>query len=154
MVMFSHSYKMKTRTLIFSAGRLSLFLFCGIRRDRQEPWAKGRSRENQGLSFNELKQPKQGDKLITILEKPKKLLRGKYHFSSKWNKDSQVALPVKNPPPKAGDARDTGLIPGSGRNPFQYSCLENSMDSGAWQATQSMGSQELDTTKVTWHACT
>ena len=37
---------------------------------------------------------------------------------------------------------DTGLIPGSGRslgegtgNPFQYSCLENPMDRGAWQAT-------------------
>ena len=35
-----------------------------------------------------------------------------------------------------------GLIPGSGRspgegngNPLQYSCLENSMDKGAWQAT-------------------
>ena len=38
--------------------------------------------------------------------------------------------------------RDTGLIPGSGRspggwhgNPLQYSCLENSTDGGAWQAT-------------------
>ena len=38
-------------------------------------------------------------------------------------------------------ARDPGLIPGWGRspgegngNPFQYSCLENSMDRGAWQA--------------------
>ena len=37
---------------------------------------------------------------------------------------------------------DTGSIPGSGRspgegngNPVQYSCLENSMDRGAWQAT-------------------
>ena len=39
---------------------------------------------------------------------------------------------VKNLPPSAGDTRDTGLIPGSGRppgggngNPLQYSCLEN-----------------------------
>ena len=46
---------------------------------------------------------------------------------------------VKNPPAKAGDASS---IPGSGRflgegngNPFQYSCLENPMDRGAWQAT-------------------
>ena len=45
----------------------------------------------------------------------------------------------KKLPPKAGDA---GLIPGLGRspeggndNPIQYSCLENSMDRGAWQAT-------------------
>ena len=46
---------------------------------------------------------------------------------------------VKNPPANAGDM---GLIPGSGRapeegngNPLQYSCLENAMDRGAWQAT-------------------
>ena len=48
---------------------------------------------------------------------------------------------VKKPPANAGDTRDTGLIPGSGRslsegkgNPLQYSCLENPMDRGAWQA--------------------
>ena len=47
----------------------------------------------------------------------------------------------------ACNARDWGLIPESGRspgegngNPLQYSCLENSMDRGAWQAMQSMGS--------------
>ena len=47
---------------------------------------------------------------------------------------------VKNPPANAGD---TGLIPGLGKspgegsgNPFQYSCLKNSMDRGAWQATE------------------
>ena len=41
-----------------------------------------------------------------------------------------------------GDSVDMGLIPGSGRshgegngNPLQYSCLENSMNRGAWQAT-------------------
>ena len=49
---------------------------------------------------------------------------------------------VKNLPTNAGGARDAGLIPGSGRfpaegngNPLQYSCLENSMDGGAWWAT-------------------
>ena len=49
---------------------------------------------------------------------------------------------VKNLPANAGDARDKGLIPGSGRspgegtgNPLQYSCLENSVDRGAWQTT-------------------
>ena len=53
-----------------------------------------------------------------------------------------VALMVKNPPASAGDVRDTGLIPGSGRfpggghgKPLQYSCLGNSMDRGSWQAT-------------------
>ena len=55
---------------------------------------------------------------------------------------SQVVLIVKNPPASAGDSGDTGSIPGSGRspgevngNPLQYSCLENTMDRGAWQAT-------------------
>ena len=55
---------------------------------------------------------------------------------------SQLVLVVKNPPPNAGDARDKGSIPGSGRspegghdNPLQSSCLENPMDRGAWQGT-------------------
>ena len=53
---------------------------------------------------------------------------------------SQVAVVVKNPPVSAGDARDTGLIPGSGRsgegngNPLQCSRLENPMGRGAWWA--------------------
>ena len=49
---------------------------------------------------------------------------------------------VKNPPANAGDARDTGSLPGLGRspgegndNPLRYSCLGNPMDRGAWQAT-------------------
>ena len=53
-----------------------------------------------------------------------------------------MVLVVKNPPANAGDARDVGLIPGSGRspgvgngNPFQYSCLENLMDKTAWEVT-------------------
>ena len=49
---------------------------------------------------------------------------------------------VKNLPASAEDARHMGLIPGSGRSPgagigspLHYSCLENSVDRGAWQAT-------------------
>ena len=49
---------------------------------------------------------------------------------------------VKNLPADVGDARDVGLIPGSGRfpgegngNPLQYSHLENPMDREAWWAT-------------------
>ena len=49
---------------------------------------------------------------------------------------------IKNPPANAGHIGDLGSIPGLGRspregngNPLQYSCLENSMDWGAWQAT-------------------
>ena len=48
---------------------------------------------------------------------------------------------VRNPPAIIGDIRDMDLIPGSRRspgggndNPFHYSCLENLLDRGAWQA--------------------
>ena len=51
---------------------------------------------------------------------------------------SQMALVGKNPPAKAVDVRDVGLIPGLGRspgeghgNPLQYSCLKSFMDRGA-----------------------
>ena len=67
----------------------------------------------------------------------------------------QVVPVIKNPPDNARDIKDVGLIPGSGRspgeghgNPFQYSCLENPMDRGAWQAI-AHGVAELDTTEVT-----
>ena len=53
-----------------------------------------------------------------------------------------MALAVKNLTASAGDIRDMDLIPGSERfpgegngNPLQYSCMENSMDRGAWWAT-------------------
>ena len=49
---------------------------------------------------------------------------------------------VKNLPASAGDTRDVGSIPGSGRSPevgngnlLQYSCLENPMDRGVRQVT-------------------
>ena len=49
---------------------------------------------------------------------------------------------VKSPAARAGDARDSSSIPGSGRCPgrrkgtaLQYSCLENPKDRGAWWAT-------------------
>ena len=70
---------------------------------------------------------------------------------------SRVVLVVKNSPAKAGDLRDEGLIPGSGRspgkgngNPLQYSCLENPMDGGAWQATVH-GVQRVEHDLVTEH---
>ena len=53
-----------------------------------------------------------------------------------------MVLVVKNPPANAGDIRDAGSVHGSERfpggghsNPLQYSCLENPMNRGAWQAT-------------------
>ena len=49
---------------------------------------------------------------------------------------------VKNVPASAGDVKEAGSIPGSGRSPgggrgspLQYSCLENPVDRGAFQAT-------------------
>ena len=48
---------------------------------------------------------------------------------------------VKNLPASTGDTGDVGLVPGLGRylgegngSPFQYSCLVNPMDRGAWWA--------------------
>ena len=53
----------------------------------------------------------------------------------------------------ACNAGDSGLIPGWGRspgegngNPFQYSCLGNPMDRGAWHAIVQGVAKELDTT--------
>ena len=66
---------------------------------------------------------------------------------------------VKNQADNEGDIRDisdireVGSIPGSGRapgeengNPLQYSCLENPMDRGAWQATVHVVTKELHMT--------
>ena len=70
---------------------------------------------------------------------------------------SQVVLIVKNPPANAGDTRDAGSIPGSGRSPgvrngnqLQYSCLDNSMDRGL-VGYNPRGHRESDTTE---HVCT
>ena len=62
-----------------------------------------------------------------------------------WLNISKICLSIgsvlKNSPANAGDTRDSGSnselgrSPGEGNdNPFQYSCLENSMDRGAWWA--------------------
>ena len=59
---------------------------------------------------------------------------------------------VENPPANAGNAEDGGSIHGSGRsprigngNPFQYSCLGNPMNRGAWQATIQGIAKQSDT---------
>jgi len=65
-------------------------------------------------------------------------------YTQRWNSwvASQLVLVVKNLPANAGELGDVDFSPGSGRshgeghgNPLQYSCLENPMDRGAWQAT-------------------
>ena len=66
---------------------------------------------------------------------------------------SQVAPVVKNPPASAGDIRDVGSIPGSGRSPgegngdpLQDSCLEDALGRGAWRATvHGVGSSQTST---------
>ena len=55
----------------------------------------------------------------------------------------------------AFNSGDPGWIPGSGRsgegngNPLQYSCLENSMDRGAWWATVHGVTESRDTIEAT-----
>ena len=88
-------------------------------------------------------------------EAPKHKLRNKY-FSYTLSGVSQVAVVVKNLSANAGDIRDVGLIPGSGRfpgggqdNALQYSCLENPMDRGAMWATVHRVAESLDKTEAT-----
>ena len=66
-----------------------------------------------------------------------------------------MVLVVNNPPANAGDLKDVGSIPESGRspgeghgNPLQYSFLENPMERGTWQATIH-GVVQSDTTEAT-----
>ena len=67
---------------------------------------------------------------------------------------------VKNPVANAGDPREAGSIPGSGRypgegngNPLQYSYLGNPIDRGTWRL-QSMGSKRVGHDRVTEHTQT
>ena len=85
--------------------------------------------------------PLQGVWIQSLVREPRSLM---LHGAAR--KKKSTGLPGgthgKEPPSNAGDVRDTGLTPGSARspggehgNPLQYSCLENPMDRGAWQAT-------------------
>ena len=68
---------------------------------------------------------------------------------------SQVAIVVKNPSANAGDVRDVGSIPGSGRspgggngNPLQYSCLEKFHGQRRLAGYRPWGHKESDMTEV------
>ena len=69
------------------------------------------------------------------------LVRVKINLKEKILSLIKLALMAHNKE-SACNAGDLSSIPGSGRSPgeendypYQYSCLENSMDGGAWQAT-------------------
>ena len=67
---------------------------------------------------------------------------------------------VKSLPANAGDLRDAGSMPGSGRSPggghgnlLQCSCLENTMDRAAWRATVHRGTKsQTGLKKLSMHA--
>ena len=69
---------------------------------------------------------------------------------------------VKKNPANAGDTRDVGLTPGSGRfpgeghsNPLHYSCLENPMDREVWWATVRRATKSQAQPKcLSMHTCT
>ena len=74
-----------------------------------------------------------------------------------------MVLVIKNLSVNAGDIRDSGLIPGSGRspgvgnsNPFQYSHLENTRDRRAWWTTvhgvAKSGTSLSDLAHIVWHS--
>ena len=80
-----------------------------------------------------------------IVESTRRVFRGRGSCALTWGYMFPRGIPggsvVKNLPASAGDLRDAGSIPGSGRSPkegngypLQYPCLENPMDIGAWQA--------------------
>ena len=86
------------------------------------------------------------------------LLNQKFNFLTviEWLGGLQVAAAVKNAPASAGDMKEAGSIPGSGRAPgedndnrLQHSCLENPVDRGARWAT--ICHTELNTTEATQH---
>ena len=84
--------------------------------------------------------------MSSLLLDERGLMTKKYVESHSFNSlqlwPSQVVLVVKKLPTNTGNLRYAASIPGLGRspgeghgNPLQYSCLENPMDTGAWQTT-------------------
>ena len=91
----------------------------------------------KSLAYGNEKQKQNKQTKIT----PLLLWKSLHLFNTPRTSHPPVVL-VKNSPNNAGEIRDVVSIPGSGRspregngNPFQYSCLENPIDRGAWGAT-------------------
>ena len=84
------------------------------------------------------------NRIVKNVKKSQNMPNGKSGISSQINLDGgrfPCGSGIKNPCSSAGDIREAGLIPRSGRspggghgNPLQYSCLENPMDREAWRA--------------------
>ena len=72
-----------------------------------------------------------------------------------------MVLAVKKLPANAGEVKNTGSIPRSGRspgagndNPLQYSCLENPHGQKSLVGCSPQGGKESDKTEATWHVRT
>ena len=94
-------------------------------------------------------------------KKKKKLSKGDTDYVQELEDLSQMALVVKIMPANAGDIRDTGSIPRSGRSagrehddPLQYSCLENLHGQKSLAGFSSRGCKESHTTEATEHSHT
>ena len=94
-------------------------------------------------------------------EEKKKITTFKLWIKLAWNWAIQVVLMIKNLLANAGDLRNVGSIPGSGRspggghgNPLEYSCLENPMDRGVWWATGHGVAKSWTQTEQLKHAST
>ena len=107
------------------------------------PWTPSGGVEGQQLQQHRVQSP-QGQmanalgKCQFVVDNGKTFLKDLHVFG--WNPvklgSSQVALMVKNPPVMQETIFGLGRSPRvENRNPLQYSCLENSMDRGAWLAT-------------------
>ena len=102
-----------------------------------------------------------GSKIVRLLEEEGRMVGGENREMLVKACASQVVLIVKNPSASAGDKRDSGLIPGSGRSPgggngypLQYSCLENPMDREAWQATvHRVSNDQTQLKQLSMHTC-
>ena len=87
--------------------------------------------------------------LLKFMSIESAMLSNNLLLATSWYTDKETHLPMQ-------EMRDPGLFPGSGRwsdigngNSLQYSCLENSMDRGAWQTTVHRVHEELDMTEHT-----
>ena len=98
-----------------------------------------------------LKTNKKTLKYIDSVSEPLKILI----LSLNWHWDSQLALVVKNLPASAGDTRDVGSIPGSGRSPGEghgnpvHSCLESPHGQRSLIGYNPWGHKKANMTEVT-----